>query len=113
VPQAEAVSVYMQNLTDDPVEFTMLPRGDPTVIFEVLPGDVGAACTRLPADWQMAQTEAGKPPGEAHVLAVVARDRPGGGERSIWVSMRRGAFTNGEGVPEWWVHGAQSCAPQR
>ena len=111
--RGDPVSIYMQNLTDAPVEFTIIPVGNPPSVFAVSPGDVGAACTRLPPDWQLAQTETGKAPGEADVLAIVARSRPGGDARSIWVSTEGGVFTNGDGVPDWWIHEAQSCALPR
>jgi len=68
--QGDPVSLYMQNLTSEPIEFTMRPVGDPAQIFGVDSGKVVAACVEVPANWQLAQTEAGKPPGEGAVLRV-------------------------------------------
>lgn len=113
VPHGDPVSFYVQNLTDAPVEFTMLPIADPPALFEILPGKLGAGCMRVPADWQLAQTEAGKPPGQAAVLRIVARDAQGGTAQSVWVSVTAAALTTGNGVPVWWAHEAQACAPQR
>ena len=108
VAQGDPVSLYMQNLTSDPVEFTMRPVGDPAQIFGVDSGKVGAACVEVPADWQLAQTEAGKPPGEGAVLRVIAGDRPGTDHRSLWVSVTEAGTTSGEGVPPWWTADAQN-----
>ena len=109
VAHGDPVSIYMQNLTKGPVEFAMRPLGDPPVIFAVDGGEVGGGCTRVPTNWQLAQTEAGKPPGDAAVLRILARDQPGGAPRSVWVSVTEEGFTTGEGVPPWWTGAVQLC----
>lgn len=103
----DPVSIYMRNLTGEPIEFTMQPIGDPALMFEVPARDMRAGCATVPANWQLAQTEVGQPPGQGAVLRVVADDAPGADHRATWVVVTEAGATSGEGVPEWWSEGPQ------
>jgi hypothetical protein len=105
------VSLYMRNLSDAPVEFTMRPLGNPPIVYQVQSGGTGGGCTRAPINWVLTRTEPDKPPGQAAVLGVVARASDGvpGQARSIWVLVTPEDVTTGEGIPDWWTREAQPC----
>jgi hypothetical protein len=107
----DPVLVYVQNLTDDPVEFMFLPVGASPWTMDARPQmTVAAGCARVPAGWQLVRVEPERPPADPHILGLVAHDAAGDAPQTVWISVTDGAVTQGEGVPDWWTEDVQVCS---